>query len=71
VGLPQRYLCGATDQCFFVGGTLLSLRDAAMPDPLDLKLENGPTGASLVGTVENSPMRSNGLAKSSARDFWN
>ena len=55
---------------FFVGGTLLSLRDAAMPYPVDLKLENGPTRASLVGTVENSPMRSNGLAKNSARDFW-
>ena len=38
---------------FFVGGTLLSLRDAAMPYPVDLKLENGPTRASLVGTVEN------------------
>ena len=37
----------------FVGGTLLSLRDAAMPYPVDLKLENGPTRATLVGTVEN------------------
>ena len=37
----------------FLGGALLSLRDAAMPYPVDLKLENGPTRATLVGTVEN------------------
>jgi uncharacterized protein involved in outer membrane biogenesis len=44
---------GLPINAFFVGGTLLSLRDAAMPYPVDLKLENGPTRASLVGTVEN------------------
>ena len=44
---------GLPINAFFVGGTLLSLRDAAMPYPVDLKLENGPTRATLVGTVEN------------------
>jgi uncharacterized protein involved in outer membrane biogenesis len=37
----------------FVGGALLSLRDAAHPYPIDLHVANGPTKASLGGTVEN------------------
>ncbi len=37
----------------FVGGALLSLRDAATPYPVNLNLANGPTKISLVGTVEN------------------
>jgi AsmA family protein len=37
----------------FVGGALLSLRDAATPYPVDLKVENGPTRATLVGSVQN------------------
>jgi uncharacterized protein involved in outer membrane biogenesis len=37
----------------FVGGALLSLRDAHHPYPVDLHVANGPTKASLVGTVEN------------------
>ncbi len=37
----------------FVGGALLSLRDAQHPYPIDLHLANGPTKASLVGTVQN------------------
>ena len=37
----------------FVGGALLSLRDAQHPYPIDLHVANGPTKASLVGTVEN------------------
>ena len=37
----------------FIGGALLSLRDKAQPYPIDLHLTNGPTKASLVGTVEN------------------
>ena len=37
----------------FVGGALLSLRDKANPYPVDLKLANGPTKVSLVGTIEN------------------
>lgn len=37
----------------FVGGALLSLRDAAKPYPVDLKLANGPTRITLVGTVQN------------------
>ena len=37
----------------FVGGALLSLRDASNPYPVDLKLANGPTRVSLVGTVQN------------------
>ncbi|MBV8915134.1 MAG: AsmA family protein, partial [Acetobacteraceae bacterium] len=37
----------------FVGGALLSLRDASQPYPIDLKLANGPTRASALGTVAN------------------
>ncbi len=37
----------------FVGGALLSVRDAAHPYPIDLHVANGPTKASLVGTVQN------------------
>ena len=37
----------------FVGGALLSLRDAASPYPVDLKLANGPTRVSLVGTIRD------------------
>ncbi len=35
----------------FVGGALLSLRDAATPYPIDVSVENGPTHVSLVGTI--------------------
>ncbi len=37
----------------FVGGALLSLRDARHPYPVDIHLANGTTKMSLVGTVEN------------------
>ena len=37
----------------FVGGALLSLRDAGKPYPMDLKLANGPTRVSLAGTVQD------------------
>ncbi len=37
----------------FVGGALLSLRDAVHPYPVNIHLANGPTKMSLVGTVEN------------------
>lgn len=37
----------------FVGGALLSLRDEAKPYPVDLKLANGPTRVSLVGSVQD------------------
>ncbi len=37
----------------FVGGALLSLRDATMPYPVDLQVANGPTHAKLVGTVQD------------------
>ena len=37
----------------FVGGALLSIRDAQHPYPIDLHVANGPTKASLIGTVEN------------------
>lgn len=37
----------------FVGGALLSLRDAGDPYPVDLKLQNGPTSASAQGTIDN------------------
>ena len=37
----------------FVGGALLSLRDQAKPYPIDLRLENGPTRVTLVGTVQD------------------
>jgi uncharacterized protein involved in outer membrane biogenesis len=35
----------------FIGGALLSLRDATTPYPIDLSIENGPTHVSLVGTI--------------------
>ena len=37
----------------FIGGALLSLRDAATPYPVDLHLVNGTTKASLIGTIQN------------------
>ena len=37
----------------FVGGSLLSLRDAATAYPVDLKVASGPTHARLVGTVQD------------------
>jgi uncharacterized protein involved in outer membrane biogenesis len=37
----------------FIGGALLSLRDAAHPYPINVHLANGATHVSLVGTVEN------------------
>ena len=37
----------------FVGGALLSLRDATNPYRIDLKVENGPTHIALQGTVQN------------------
>ena len=37
----------------FIGGGLLSLRDAAQPYPVDLKVTNGPTRVALVGSVQN------------------
>ncbi len=37
----------------FTGGALLSLRDAAKPYPVNLKVANGPTHVSLVGTVQD------------------
>lgn len=36
-----------------VGGALLALRDADHSWPIDLRLQNGPTKVSLVGTVRN------------------
>ncbi len=36
----------------FVGGAILSLRDKEKPYPIDLKVANGPTHVSLVGTIE-------------------
>ncbi|MDT7951716.1 MAG: AsmA family protein [Acetobacteraceae bacterium] len=43
----------------FVGGALLSLRDAGDPYPVDLRLENGPTKASVKGTIED-PLKFSG-----------
>ncbi len=37
----------------FIGGALLSLRDASHPYPIDLHLANGQTKVSVVGTVQN------------------
>ena len=37
----------------FVGGALLSLRDAGKPYPVDLKLANGATRIALLGTVQD------------------
>ncbi len=36
-----------------IGGALLSLRDAGQPYPINLRLADGPTHITLVGTVEN------------------
>ncbi len=36
-----------------VGGALLSLRDTATPYPVDIKIANGPTHVSVVGTVQD------------------
>eukprot|EP01037_Dinobryon_pediforme_P001392 gene1392-1413_t len=36
-----------------IGGALLSLRDTSKPYPIDLRLANGPTQVSLVGTVQD------------------
>jgi AsmA family protein len=36
-----------------VGGALLSLRDTAHPWPIDLRVQNGPTEVSLVGTMRD------------------
>jgi uncharacterized protein involved in outer membrane biogenesis len=36
----------------FVGGAVLSLRDASHPYPVDLRIQNGPTHVRLVGTVQ-------------------
>lgn len=45
----------------FIGGALLTVRDAAHPYPIDLRLVNGPTHVSLVGTVRN-PLKFAGAA---------
>ncbi|NHN85921.1 AsmA family protein [Acetobacter musti] len=37
----------------FVGGALLSLSDAKTPYPVDLSVKNGPTHATLKGTVDD------------------
>ncbi|MGI4952514.1 MAG: AsmA family protein, partial [Janthinobacterium lividum] len=37
----------------FLGGALLSLRDAATPYPVNLDLSNGPTRITLAGTVQD------------------
>jgi len=37
----------------FTGGALLTLKDTADPYPVDLRLTNGPTSASAVGTIKN------------------
>ncbi|MGI4957413.1 MAG: AsmA family protein [Janthinobacterium lividum] len=36
----------------FIGGAILSLRDKARPYPIDLRVANGPTHVSLIGTIE-------------------
>jgi len=36
-----------------VGGAVLSLRDAATPWPIDLRVQNGPTRVTLVGTLQD------------------
>lgn len=36
----------------FVGGSILSLRDAAHPYPVDLKVQHGATSVTLLGTIE-------------------
>lgn len=36
----------------FMGGAILSLRDAAHPYPVDLKVQHGATSVTLLGTIE-------------------
>lgn len=36
-----------------VGGAVLSLRDVETPWPIDLRVQNGPTRVTLVGTLQN------------------
>jgi uncharacterized protein involved in outer membrane biogenesis len=36
-----------------IGGALLSLRDTSKPYPIDLRMANGPTQITLVGTVQD------------------
>lgn len=36
-----------------IGGALLSLRDSSKPYPIDLRIANGPTQVTLVGTVQD------------------
>jgi uncharacterized protein involved in outer membrane biogenesis len=43
---------GAPVTGHFIGGALLSLRDAANPYPVDLHVANGTTHAALTGTIE-------------------
>jgi len=43
---------GAPITGHFIGGALLSLRDASNPYPVDLHVANGATQASLTGTIE-------------------
>jgi uncharacterized protein involved in outer membrane biogenesis len=38
----------------FVGGALLALEDASRPWPVELRLQNGPTQVTLIGTVLNA-----------------
>jgi hypothetical protein len=45
---------------YMVGGALLSLRDTAHPWPIDVRVQNGPTQVSLIGTVRD-PMAMRGL----------
>ena len=45
----------------FVGGALLSLRDAVTPYRVSLKVANGPTHATLVGSVQD-PLRFTGTS---------
>ena len=42
-----------------IAGALLSLRDAKTPYPIDLRVANGPTRVSLIGTVED-PLKFSG-----------
>ena len=45
----------------FVGGALLSPRDASDPWPVDLRVQNGPTRLSVIGRIED-PLRLSGAA---------
>jgi hypothetical protein len=53
VAHAQGSYAGQPIDAHFVGGALLSLRNAGTPYPVELRVANGPTHATLVGTLQD------------------